>query len=118
MVALLAAFALAGPPRAFLHTGSTQVRLAVSSWCWRGHCGAPISASKKIAVAAHGSLVAVELTFTPTRARVEIAGRPVTVVIHGHERKVQRVQWSFALIAASPLAGARKARAEEPQLPL
>jgi hypothetical protein len=85
MVALLAALALAGPPKAFLHTGATQVRLAVSSWCWRGHCGAPISASRKVAVAAHGSLVVVELTFTPKRARVEIAGRPVTVVIHGHE---------------------------------
>ena len=84
MLALaLLTLGLARPPAAYVEPG--HVRLAVSSWCWRGHCGAPISASRKVAVAAHGSLVAVELTFTPKRARVEIAGRPVTVVIHGHE---------------------------------
>ena len=85
MVALLAAVVLAGPPKAFLHAGSSQVRLAVSSWCWRSRCGAPFAASKKVAVARRGSVVAVELTFTPKSARVEIAGRPVTVAVHGHE---------------------------------
>jgi uncharacterized heparinase superfamily protein len=44
--------------------------------------------------------------------------RTFQIVIHGRARKVQRVQWTFSLIAASPLSGARKARAEEPQLPL
>ena len=85
MVALLAAVAVAGPPKAFLHAGSAEVRLAVSSWCWRNRCGAPIAASKRVAVAPRGSVVAVELTFTPKRTRVEIAGRPVAVSVHGHE---------------------------------
>ena len=85
MVALLAAVLLAGPPKAFLHAGSAQVRLAVSSWCWRNRCGAPIAASKKVVVAQRSSVVSVELTFTPKSARVEIAGRPVTVAVHGHQ---------------------------------
>jgi uncharacterized heparinase superfamily protein len=41
--------------------------------------------------------------------------RTLQIVIHGRARKVQRVQWSFALIAASPLSNARRARVEEPQ---
>jgi hypothetical protein len=91
MVALIAAVALAGPPRAVLHAGSAQVRLTVSSWCWRGHCGAPIAASKKLVVTAAGTLVAVDLGFDPTRVRVAIAGRSVAAAVHGRQ-----VSWRAA----------------------
>jgi hypothetical protein len=91
MVALAAAAALAGPPKAVLHTAATQVRLTVSSWCWRGHCGAPIAASKKLVVTARGTLVAVDLAFDPKRVRVAVAGRSVAVAVHGRE-----VSWRAA----------------------
>ena len=44
--------------------------------------------------------------------------RTTQIVIHGRARKVSRVQWSFAFVAASPIGIARRGRAEEPQLPL
>jgi len=31
---------------------------------------------------------------------------------------VSRVQWTFSVVAASPIGVARRGRAEEPQLPL
>jgi uncharacterized heparinase superfamily protein len=43
--------------------------------------------------------------------------RTVQVVVYGRARKVARVQWAFALVAASPLSP-RRGRAEEPKLPL
>jgi uncharacterized heparinase superfamily protein len=39
------------------------------------------------------------------------------IVIYGRARKVARVQWTFSMIAASPLAP-RRGRGEEPKLPL
>ena len=44
--------------------------------------------------------------------------RTTQIVIYGHARNVTRVQWTFSLIAASPLAPARRTRGEEPKLPL
>jgi uncharacterized heparinase superfamily protein len=44
--------------------------------------------------------------------------RTTQIVIYGRARKVSRVQWSFAFVAASPIGIARRGRAEEPQLPL
>ena len=43
--------------------------------------------------------------------------RTLQVVIYGRARKVARVQWTFALVAASPLSP-RRGRADEPKLPL
>ena len=43
--------------------------------------------------------------------------RTVQLVIHGRARNVMRVQWTFALSAPSP-TGTRRARGEDPQLPL
>lgn len=83
MVALLIALVLAGPPKASLATGSAQVPLAISSWCWGARCGAPIAASPKPAVAARGSLVTVELAFVPRQVRVAVAGLPIAVTTRG-----------------------------------
>lgn len=83
--AVALALAVAGPPRAWLSTDASHVPLAISSWCWGTHCGAPIGASTKAAAAPPGTLVRVELAFVPTTARVAIAGRPVSVVTHGKE---------------------------------
>jgi uncharacterized heparinase superfamily protein len=43
--------------------------------------------------------------------------RTLQIVIYGRARKVARVQWTFSMIAASPLAP-RRGRGEEPKLPL
>jgi len=82
-VAFLLALMLgtARPPAAFVEPG--HVRLAVSSWCWSRHCGAPIAASGPAAVVRRGSTVQVHLAFVPTAARVGISGRQVTVARHG-----------------------------------
>ena len=44
--------------------------------------------------------------------------RTVQIVIYGRARKVGRVQWTFAANASPGVVGARRARAEDPQLPL
>ena len=87
MTALIAALALAvaGPPPASLVAGKLETRLAVSSWCWDGHCGAPIAAAAKTTPVARGSRVAVTLAFVPKRALVSVAGRPMAVTISGRE---------------------------------
>ena len=82
MLVLFAALALlTGPPRATID----GVPLAVSSWCWGTKCGAPIAASAKTAVAPRDSTVIVDFAFDPSQVRVAVAGRPVLVVVHGHE---------------------------------
>ena len=82
MLVLFAALALlAGPP----HATIDGVPLAVSSWCWGTKCGAPIAASAKTAVAPRDSTVRIDFGFDPTQVRVAIAGKAVTVAVHGHE---------------------------------
>jgi hypothetical protein len=75
------ALALAGPPPA---TVDGQ-RLAVSSWCWGTHCGAPIAASARTVRVARGSTIRVELTYEPTRVQLEVGGTPVRAAAAGHE---------------------------------
>jgi uncharacterized heparinase superfamily protein len=43
--------------------------------------------------------------------------RTFQIVVYGSAREISRVQWTFSMIAASPLP-ARRGRAEEPKLPL
>ncbi|HEX7940197.1 MAG TPA: hypothetical protein VF488_00245 [Gemmatimonadaceae bacterium] len=75
--------AAARPPAAYVEPG--HVRLAVSSWCWTSRCGAPIAASGKPAVVARGSLVRIQLAFTPSRVRVAVGGTAVRVLRHGSQ---------------------------------
>ena len=42
--------------------------------------------------------------------------RTLQIVIYGRARKVARVQWTFSMIAASPMPQ-RRGRGEEPKLP-
>jgi hypothetical protein len=69
------------PPAAYAAPG--HVRLAVSSWCWGTHCGAPIAASGRPIVAHRGGLVTVSFAARPTRVRVAVSGAPVKVVTSG-----------------------------------
>jgi hypothetical protein len=75
------ALALAGPPPATVD----GAKLAVSSWCWGTHCGAPIAASARTLHASRGSTVRVELTFEPSRVQLAVAGAPVAAAANGHE---------------------------------
>jgi uncharacterized heparinase superfamily protein len=43
--------------------------------------------------------------------------RTLQIVVYGHARKIARVQWTFSMIAASPLP-ARRSRGDEAKLPL
>jgi hypothetical protein len=84
LVALFAlVLGLAQPPSAYIQAGSARVPLAISSWCWGARCGAPISASTRVAVVRRGTTVRAQLAFAPTRARLAIGGRPVAVATHG-----------------------------------
>jgi hypothetical protein len=85
VVAILIALALAAPPRATISTGAKPHPLAVSSWCWRTHCGAPIAASRRTVVAHRGATVRVDFAFAPTQVHVAVAGHPVAVTLSGHE---------------------------------
>ncbi len=69
------------PPTAYAAPG--HVRLAVSSWCWSTHCGAPIAASGRPIVVKRGGLVTVSFSVKPTRVRVAVSGAPVKVVSRG-----------------------------------
>jgi hypothetical protein len=79
LVALL--LATVKPPTAYGDPG--HVRLAVSSWCWGTHCGAPIAASGKPIVAKRGSTVRVRFSVVPTSVRVAVSGKTLTVVRSG-----------------------------------
>ena len=74
----------ATPPSASLLTSAGQVPLAISSWCWRHRCGAPIGASKGVARAKLGETVTVELGFVPLTAKVNVGGVPMKVTRTGH----------------------------------
>jgi hypothetical protein len=69
------------PPAAYAAPG--HLRLAISSWCWGTHCGAPIAASGRPIVVHRGGLVTVAFAATPTKVRVAVSGAPVTVVTSG-----------------------------------
>jgi hypothetical protein len=83
VVALIAALALAAPPKATLSTPTANVPLVLSSWCWNAHCGAPFSSTRKVATAARGATVSVGLAFVPRHVRVAIAGKQITVATRG-----------------------------------
>jgi hypothetical protein len=84
MTALLALLlGAARAPAAYVEPG--HVRLAVSSWCWSRHCGAPLARSGRPAAVARGSTVRVHFAFAPTAARVAIGGATVIVLRHGSE---------------------------------
>ena len=76
-------FGVARAPAAYMEPG--HVRLAVASWCWSRHCGAPLARSGRPAALARGTTVRVHFAFTPTAARVAIGGAPVIVLRHGPE---------------------------------
>jgi hypothetical protein len=82
---------VARPPHAYVSVGAVRVPLAISSWCWRSRCGAPIAASKRTATLRRGETVTIVLTFAPTRARVAVDGVPQRVVRSG-----KRVSWRAA----------------------
>jgi hypothetical protein len=83
VVALIATLLLAGPPKATLATAAGTVPLALSSWCWNTHCGAPFAATRKTAVASRGSAVSVRFAFVPRHVRVAIAGKQVAATTSG-----------------------------------
>jgi hypothetical protein len=74
-----------GPPPAYVATASANVPLAISAWCWRGRCGAPIAASKHTALVRRGERVRVELRFVPRRVAVTVNGIRTRVTTHGAE---------------------------------
>src|SRR5471032_566355 len=76
---------LAKPPVAYVETGAARTPLAVSSWCQRGRCGAPITASKGVAAARRGQLVRCVFGFTPAQVTVSIGGRTMAVERTGNE---------------------------------
>jgi hypothetical protein len=84
VVALVAlVLGAAHPPVAYVDSGArSRVPLAISSWCWGAHCGAPISASKRTATVSRNSTVRIELKFVPTRVRVAVAGVRVRTTTH------------------------------------
>jgi hypothetical protein len=78
-----AALAFSSPPAAHLALGSASAPLAISSYCWRSHCGAPLAASTRVAVVPRGYLVQCDLGFTPTQATLTVGGRKATVTLDG-----------------------------------
>jgi hypothetical protein len=81
LVALL--LGVSRPPAAYLDTDSGRVPLAISSWCWGSRCGAPISASTRVATVARGATLRVELAFAPFQARLDVGGSVVSVATRG-----------------------------------
>jgi hypothetical protein len=85
MLTLVAAAALAvvRPPSAHLALGGARAPLAISSWCWQGHCGAPIAASSRVAIVPRGYTVNCVLTFQPTRVTLTVGGHVVPTIYDG-----------------------------------
>jgi hypothetical protein len=85
VVAALIALVLAAPPRATIAATGAPQPLAVFSWCWGLHCGAPNAASRGTTVVARRGTVHVDFAFVPTHVTVGLAGRPVAVAVHNRE---------------------------------
>ena len=84
MVALVALLlGVSRPPAAYVSVGSTRVPLAISSWCWGTHCGAPIAASGKPIVVARGDTVRIRFPVVPTSVRVAVSGKTLIVARSG-----------------------------------
>jgi hypothetical protein len=83
LVALL--LVAAHPPAAYVDTGTARVPLAITSWCWDAHCGAPLGQAGRRVVVARGALVRVALKFDPIEATVNVAGGPAKATTHGRE---------------------------------
>jgi len=75
----------AAPPPAVLSTSAGQVPLAISAWCLRGRCGAPIGAAHRVAFARLGETVHVLLGFVPRTAKVEVGGIRMKTAVSGRE---------------------------------
>jgi len=69
------------PPTATADPG--RVRLAISSWCWGTHCGAPIAASGRPVVVARGTTVRIRFSVAPASVRVAVSGKTLVVVRSG-----------------------------------
>jgi hypothetical protein len=85
LATLVAAVAAVHPPAAYVDTGRTRVPLAITSWCWDAHCGAPLGHSPRRVAVARGALVRVELNLAPTDATVTVGGVPAQETLHGRE---------------------------------
>ncbi len=85
MVAALIALAVAAPPRATIAASGPPRPLAVFSWCWGLHCGAPDAASSKTTLVGRDGAVRVDFSFAPTHVSVAVAGRPLPVTVHNRE---------------------------------
>jgi hypothetical protein len=87
VVVALAALILgvAHPPAAYVRVGAARVPLAISSWCWGAHCGAPIAASTRTARVRRGSTVSVVLAFEPTQVHVAVGGARQRLSSRGDE---------------------------------
>ena len=86
VVVLLALLIGAGrPPAATIGTGTSRVPLAITSWCWDTHCGAPLAQSAGRVVVQRGAAVHVELKLAPVAATATVGGSPVNPVINGRE---------------------------------
>ena len=83
LVALL--IGVAHPPAAFVETGTVRVPLAITSWCWDTHCGAPLTRSARQVRATRGEAVRVELKLDPVEATVTVAGASTKVALRGRE---------------------------------
>jgi hypothetical protein len=69
------------PPTAYAEPG--HIRLAISSWCWGTHCGAPISASGKPVIVKRGATIRIRFSATPTGVRVAVSGKTLAVTRSG-----------------------------------
>ena len=78
-----AALAVARPPAAYLALGRVRAPLAISSWCWHGQCGAPIAASKRVAIVPRGYTVNCILSYQPTKVMLTVGGHPVPAIFDG-----------------------------------
>jgi hypothetical protein len=76
---------VAHPPRAFVEAGTTLVPLAITSWCWDAHCGAPLARSRRRVNVARGAAVRIELKADPLEATVTVGGAPAIVTLHRRE---------------------------------
>jgi hypothetical protein len=87
VVLALAALLLAAahPPAAYVDTGTGQVPLAITSWCWDSGCGAPLRQAGRRVVVARGAPVRVELKFDPVETTVNVAGGPAKPTTRGRE---------------------------------
>jgi hypothetical protein len=96
---------LVRPPTAYIDTGKVHVPLAISSWCWRERCGAPLAKARHIAYVSRNATVHLRLAFVPTEIQLAIGSTRVRSTVAVNEVRWRATRGGAVTLTATGVHG-------------